>query len=82
MLLGGSRQHPLAMSTGTGDPVDLIVAKHQAGPSDVVAAFFQGQYSRLALGPRAACCSSSNRRGGGPSDTGQLAIISGRLASA
>src|SRR5215212_5374306 len=27
---------------------DLIVAKHQAGPTDVVTAVFQGQYSRFA----------------------------------
>jgi replicative DNA helicase len=27
--------------------VDLIVAKHQAGPTDVVTAVFQGQYCRF-----------------------------------
>ncbi len=32
---------------------DLIVAKHQAGPTDVVTAVFQGQYSRFApMAPR------------------------------
>jgi replicative DNA helicase len=32
---------------------DLIVAKHQAGPTDVVTAVFQGQYARFA--PMATC---------------------------
>jgi replicative DNA helicase len=33
---------------------DLIVAKHQAGPTDVVTIVFQGQYWRFAPMPRAA----------------------------